>query len=203
MFSTSNTDKYFGVSALNSGFFMFDNKLGDNTRIIWGLRAEFFEQFLSSRDLSLKRVIVNTEKWDFLPSINLTYSFNPRNQLRVSASRTVARPEFREIAPFQFFDYEQIWGISGETELKRTSILNGDLRYEFYPKPGELVSFGLLAKRFIRVLCLLIQVQTVGINIRSQEGLVIGNTDISGTGSCAVSEYPCPEITKSKQSTST
>lgn len=145
---TQNTDKYFGISALNSGYAMFDNKIGENLRVIWGLRAEFFEQFLSSRDVSLKRVVLDTEKWDFLPSANLTYSVNNKNQLRLSASQTVARPEFREIAPFQFFDYEQIWGVSGETNLKRTSIINGDIRYEYYPKPGELISVGLLAKKF-------------------------------------------------------
>ncbi len=145
---TQNTDKYVGISALNSGFFMFDNNIGDKVRLIWGLRAEFFEQFLTTRDLSLKRVVVNTEKWDFLPSLNLTYTINPKNQLRVSASQTVARPEFREIAPFQFFDYEQIWGVSGNVDLKRTAIFNGDIRYEFYPKAGEVVSLGALVKRF-------------------------------------------------------
>lgn len=145
---TQNTDKYFGVSALNAGYLMFDSRLSDKIRLIWGMRAEYFEQFLSSRDLSLKRVVVNTEKWDFLPSLNLTYSVNNKHQIRVSASQTVARPEFREIAPFQFFDYESIWGIAGETSLRRTAIYNGDLRYEFYPKPGELISVGLLAKSF-------------------------------------------------------
>jgi hypothetical protein len=144
---TQNTDEYFGVSTLNSGFAMFDNKFG-NFRVIWGMRAEYFEQFLESTDLSAKRVVVNTQKWDFLPSVNMTYSFNPKHQLRVAASKTVARPEFREIAPFQFFDYEQIWGIAGETNLKRTSILNGDIRYEYYPKSGEILSVGLLAKQF-------------------------------------------------------
>jgi hypothetical protein len=145
---TQNTDKYFGVSALNSGYAMFDNKIGDNLRVIWGLRAEFFEQFLQTRGVSLKRVVVNTEKWDLLPSVNLTYSINNQNQFRVSASQTVARPEFREIAPFAFFDYEQIWGVSGNIDLKRTSILNGDIRYEYYPKSGELISVGVLAKKF-------------------------------------------------------
>jgi hypothetical protein len=145
---TQNTDKYFGVSALNSGYVMLDNKIGEKFRVIWGARAEFFEQFLSSRDLSLKRVVINTEKWDILPSLNLTYSVNNKNQIRFSASQTVARPEFREIAPFQFFDYEQIWGVSGDVDLKRTSILNGDIRYEYYPKSGELISLGILAKHF-------------------------------------------------------
>lgn len=145
---TQNTDKYFGISALNSGYVMLDNRIGD-LRVIWGLRAEYFEQFLRSKDLSLKQVIVNTEKLDLLPSVNMTYSLNPKNQIRIAGSKTISRPEFREIAPFQFFDYEQIWGISGETDLKRTAIWNADLRYEYYPKGGEVLSVGLLAKKFI------------------------------------------------------
>lgn len=145
---TQNTDKYFAISALNAGFAMFDNTIGKNWRIIWGARAEFFEQFLHSKDLSLKRIVVNTEKWDILPSLNVTYTFKTKHQLRLAASQTVARPEFREIAPFQFFDYEQIWGIAGETDLKRTSILNGDLRYEFYPRSGEVISVGAFVKKF-------------------------------------------------------
>lgn len=145
---TQNTDFYFGASALNGGFLLFDNKLGDKFRAIWGMRAELFQQVLSTRDLSLKRVIVNTQKWDFLPSLNLTYTVNTQQQVRFAVARTVARPEFREIAPFQFFDYEAIWGISGTPELRRTSILNVDLRYEYYPKSGEVLSFGLLAKSF-------------------------------------------------------
>jgi len=145
---TQNTDRYFGISALNSGFAMFDNKIGQNLRVIWGARAEYFNQFLESRDLSLKRIIVDTEKWDILPSINATYSFRTKHQLRVAASKTVARPEFREIAPFQFFDYEQIWGIAGETDLRRTSITNLDLRYEYYPRSGEMLSAGVFMKNF-------------------------------------------------------
>jgi len=145
---TQNTDKYFAISALNSGFAMFDNKFGKAWRVIWGARVEFFEQFLQSKDLSLKRIVVNTEKWDVLPSLNVTYNFKNKHQIRLAGSKTVARPEFREIAPFQFFDYEQIWGIRGETELKRTSILNADLRYEYYPRSGEMISVGALYKRF-------------------------------------------------------
>ena len=145
---TQNTDRYFGISALNSGYLMFDNKVSNSLRVIWGARAEFFEQFLSSRDLALNRVRVNTQKWDFLPSINITNSFNNQHQIRFAVSQTVARPEFREIAPFQFFDYESIWGIGGETTLRRTKIFNADIRYEYYPKSGEMISIGAFTKKF-------------------------------------------------------
>lgn len=65
-----------------------------------------------------------------------------KNSIRVAGSRTVARPEFREIAPFSFYDYEANYGVNGNVDLKRTSILNGDIRYEFYPKGGEAITIG-------------------------------------------------------------
>ncbi|WP_173003152.1 TonB-dependent receptor [Chitinophaga sp. SYP-B3965] len=145
---TQNTDKYFGISVVDGMYLMFDNKITDNLRAIWGVRAEYFQQFLRTRDLSAENVIVNTEKWDFLPSLNLTYSLNTKNQLRLAGSMTVARPEFREIAPFAFFDYDAIYGVSGNPALERTQIYNADLRYEYYPKPGEAFSFGLFYKDF-------------------------------------------------------
>ncbi len=68
--------------------------------------------------------------------------------LRVSGSRTIARPEFREIAPFSFFDYEVNYAVNGNPDLKRSSILNGDIRYEFYPRGGEAITAGFFYKKF-------------------------------------------------------
>lgn len=145
---TNNQDKYFGVSILNGMYGMLDNKIGNKVRLVWGLRVENFQQFLTTKDVTSKRVVVNTEKWDFLPSFNFTLSPNTKHSIRVSGSRTVARPEFREIAPFSFYDYEANYGVNGNTNLKRTSILNGDIRYEFYPKGGEAITIGGFYKFF-------------------------------------------------------
>ena len=145
---TNNQDKYFGVSILNGMYGMFDNKFGEKIRLVWGVRVENFQQFLTTKDVTAKRVIVNTEKWDVLPSFNFTLSPNTKNSIRVAGSRTVARPEFREIAPFSFYDYEANYGVNGNVDLKRTSILNGDIRYEFYPKGGEAITIGGFYKYF-------------------------------------------------------
>lgn len=145
---TNNQDKYFGVSILNGMFAMFDNKFSEKIRLVWGLRVENFQQFLTTRDVTSKRIVVNTEKWDFLPSFNLTLQPNIKNSIRISGSRTVARPEFREIAPFSFYDYEANYGVNGNTNLVRSSILNGDIRYEFYPKGGEAITIGAFYKFF-------------------------------------------------------
>lgn len=145
---TNNQDRYFGVSVLNGMFGMFDNRIGSVTRLVWGVRVENFQQFLTTRDVTSKRVNIKTEKWDLLPSFNLTLSPNIKNNIRLSGSRTVARPEFREIAPFSFYDYEVNYAVNGNPELERTSIANADARYEFYPKGGEAISIGVFYKDF-------------------------------------------------------
>ncbi len=145
---TQLEDKYFGVSIVNAGYLMFDNKLSENVRLIWGARAENFQQVLTAKRSDLKRIVVDNDKWDILPSINFIYNLNPKNIIRLSGSQTVARPEFREIAPFSFFDYEQNYAVSGDTTLTRTKIYNADVRYEWYPKAGESVSIGLFYKNF-------------------------------------------------------
>lgn len=145
---TNNQDKYFGVSALNGMYGMFDNKFGEKFRLVWGVRVENFQQVLTSRDVTNKRIVVNTEKWDVLPSFNFTLSPDNKNNIRISGSRTVSRPEFREIAPFSFFDYEVNYAVNGNPDLKRGSILNGDVRYEYYPKGGEAITIGAFYKYF-------------------------------------------------------
>jgi hypothetical protein len=145
---TNNSDKYFGASILNAGFAMFDNRFGD-FRVIWGARGENFQQLLTSKDQTGYRNVSLTEKFDILPSLNLVYNAGTTQNIRASVSQTVARPEFREIAEFAFFDYEMNYGVKGDTSLKRTSITNYDLRYELYPNAGESISFGAFYKSFI------------------------------------------------------
>ncbi len=146
---TNNQDKYFGISTNNAGFAMFDNKLSEKVRLVWGARLEFFEQYLTTKNQEAKRVNIDSETWDFLPSVNLTWSLNTKNNIRFAAFQTVARPEFREIAPFAFYDYEANYGIVGNPDLKRTKINNFDIRYEIYPAAGENFSIGAFYKNFV------------------------------------------------------
>lgn len=142
-------DKYYGISALSAGYVMFDNKFSEKWRLIWGTRVENFEQFLKSNQQGTEKAqVVLTKKLDFLPSANLTYNAGNKSNIRAAVSRTVARPEFREIAPFAFFDFEVIASTAGQPNLRRSSILNADLRYEWYPKAGEVLSAGVFFKDF-------------------------------------------------------
>jgi len=69
--------------------------------------------------------------------------------IRLSYSQTVNRPEFRELAPFLFFDYATQNTIGGSANLKRAKIKNYDFRYEFYPGKAQLFSVSAFQKDFI------------------------------------------------------
>ena len=84
----------------------------------------------------------------FLPSLNVGYNISERSILRFAYSKTVNRPEFREIAPFLFYDYENDANRVGNPGLKTAEIDNLDFRYEFYPTKGETMSLGAFYKRF-------------------------------------------------------
>jgi len=62
----------------------------------------------------------------------------------------VARPEFREVASFRFFDNDKVGVVYGNPDLKRSKITNADLRYELYPAAGEVLTLGVFYKHFDR-----------------------------------------------------
>ncbi|RXK83495.1 TonB-dependent receptor [Filimonas effusa] len=141
---TTAADSYIGNADLVAGFIQSDNQFGDKARIVWGVRVESFRQNLGGKGLSVS----SNSATDILPSLNFTYKLNTRSNLRVSASQTVSRPEFREISPFTFYDFARNGSIVGNTKLQRTKISNGDIRYEMYPRAGELVTVGVFVKYF-------------------------------------------------------
>ena len=82
------------------------------------------------------------------PSVNTTYNFTEKSLLRFAYGRSVNRPEFREIAPFVYYDFEQVANIYGNTSLRNAYINNLDFRFEYYPSQGESITFGGFYKQF-------------------------------------------------------
>ncbi|GGH16156.1 TonB-dependent receptor [Mucilaginibacter phyllosphaerae] len=140
------TDRYTANSLTNATYAMLDSKIGEKVRIVYGLRVEKFDLNLESADKTKAKV--NLDNLDFLPSVNFTYALTPKANFRASYARTIARPEFRELANFAYYDYELLATVQGEPALKRTSIDNADLRYEFYPSAGQIFSVSAFYKRF-------------------------------------------------------
>jgi len=145
---TNPNDQYKVSGLLNAGFLMLDNKLNDKIRLIWGARIEAYNQTLDIYNQSAIRQKLKQNYVDVLPSVNLSYALNEKSNLRLAASQTVSRPEFWEIAPFSFFDFDNNWVIDGNPQLKRGKITNIDLRYELYPAAGEAFTISAFYKRF-------------------------------------------------------
>lgn len=99
-----------------------------------GLRYEQAKQWVRYWTDGGQEKKTNLDKGDFFPALNLKYSLNETNSLRLSVSRTVTRPSFIEMAPFL---YQESYGsayIRGNNELKNAYNYNIDLRYDFFPK---------------------------------------------------------------------
>ncbi|MFT5581695.1 MAG: hypothetical protein ACI9G9_000951, partial [Psychromonas sp.] len=87
---------------------------------------------------------------DFMPSLATKYSLNDNSLIRFGASRTITRPKFFEVAPFEYL--AQVAGMAqiGNPELQNGINHNVDLRYEYYtPKSADMVSIGVFGKQLI------------------------------------------------------
>ncbi len=145
---TNPSDSYDGQSGLTAGYVLLENKIADRLRLSWGARVEHFRQQVQTAQYGGANLRVDTAITALLPSLNLTYSLTEKQQLRFSASKTVSRAEFRELAPFSFFDFYLNANVVGNPALTQGAIYNADLRYEVYPGSNQLFSFSVFYKKF-------------------------------------------------------
>lgn len=139
--------RYIANSILNAGFLQFDNQITQKIRVVWGLRIEDFDQVIGSLKKEDPRYVYS-KVTDYLPGVNATCKLNGKTNIRLSGSQTVIRPEFRELSTFQFYDFDLGATVAGFSGLTRTKVTNLDLRYELYPRGGELLTFGVFYKYF-------------------------------------------------------
>jgi len=143
---TNNTDKYAADFDLGNAYTLYENEFG-NWKLNTGLRTEYNLFDVQTSDFSGDRINVNRQYLDFLPSVNLSYSLN-KFKYRLSASKTLARPEFREVANFAYYDFVRNAQLLGNPNLEKTDIYNVDVKLEYYPKQGENISAAFFIKDF-------------------------------------------------------
>jgi TonB-dependent receptor len=147
--ATNVDDNYQASSFLNAGFLMLDSKIAEKLRLVGGARLESYNQVFNYIEFgSNQEQRIDTTVIDVLPSVNLIYSMNKKMNLRASFYQTVSRPEFRELAPFTFYNFVIDNIISGSPDLQRAKISNADLRYEFFPGAGQIISVSGFYKKF-------------------------------------------------------
>jgi len=144
----SNT--YDARQSTAAGFVMIDAPIeigSKSLRIIGGLRYEMSQQRVNTLNSNFtKKLNIQNDANNVLPSLNLTYNLTEKSNIRLSGSKTLNRPELRELAPFSYFDYNTQTSLRGNEALKQAEILNYDIRYEIYPDTGELLAASIFYK---------------------------------------------------------
>ncbi|MBL0045766.1 MAG: TonB-dependent receptor [Flavobacteriales bacterium] len=145
---TNPSDKYTAANTLLAGYVGSTFTFRKTINLSGGVRVEHNRQELASGTYTNEVIRVNNPVLSVLPSINASYNLGEKSLVRVAASQTVNRPEFRELAPFNFYDFSTNTSLIGNPDLKVASIINLDARWEFYPSTSELISVGVFYKRF-------------------------------------------------------
>ncbi len=136
---------------LIAGYAMIDalfSVAGQSFRLVGGARLENALQRLhSTRSLTDPTPETTLlKKIDILPSMNLTYIIHQAANLRLAYSQTVNRPEFRELAPVAYYDFDRLETVYGNPRLQRALIRNYDARLEVFPAPGEVLAISYFHK---------------------------------------------------------
>jgi TonB-dependent receptor len=131
---------------------MADLQLTDELRVILGQRIEHTRQIIEPYDAEWFKdpaIRARIGQTDLLPSLSGTWSVTEKTKLRASATRTLARPQLRELAPFTFQDYFGGRVTGGNPDLEMTNITNLDLRIEHFPTLREVLAVSIFYKDFV------------------------------------------------------
>ncbi|MBK6282196.1 MAG: TonB-dependent receptor [Draconibacterium sp.] len=141
--NTRAKDNYNDTDKMKSGYLALNIPVTKKLNVYGGVRVENWSREI--RDFweiteTADKTPITRDTVDFFVSVNATYNINEKNLLRASYGETVNRPEFREMAPFDYQDFELFAIVYGNPDLKAAYIKNYDLRYEWYPNQGEMIS---------------------------------------------------------------
>lgn len=150
---------YKGQNRLIASYVSLTLPIGQKFKLVAGARHEDNIQSVLGYQVDSTSISYDVKTSYVLPSLNIAYNFNAKSLVRAAYGMTLNRPEFRELAPFYFYDNEEVAGMygslysnlfSGEQGkfLKVAEIQNVDVRYEWYPNPGEMVQAGVFYKQF-------------------------------------------------------
>ncbi len=142
-------NNYRGHNTLGAGYLAMSLPFG-KLGIHAGVRFEHndIELISNSRDYEKSESSRHYKTDDVFPSLNTTYKISDQHQVRLSYGRSINRPEFREVSSSVYYDFDLASNVQGNTELKNCYVDNLDLRYEWYPSRGELISLAVFYKHF-------------------------------------------------------
>ena len=150
LFADANAGRYTADDRIGAVFAQVELPLGPRLRVIGGARVEQWHLDLLTTTVGGVTYPVGRDNTDVLPALGITYDLAAAHVLRLSATQTLSRPEYREMSPVNYRDVLGGLTVFGNPALERALIQNLDARWEWYPNPGEILSIGAFAKRFDR-----------------------------------------------------
>ncbi len=147
---TAPNNSYIGHNRVTAGYAMWKGTILPKFRIVAGARYEKTDMEVVSGDENkpLDERTGKIDQGDILPVANFIYTTSENANLRAAYSRTLARPNMREMAPFVSYDPLTASFIIGNTAIQRTTIDNYDLRWEWFVNPGEILAVSAYYKDF-------------------------------------------------------
>ncbi len=143
---TLPSNRYNGTEQVLAAYAMGVYQATEKLKFIGGVRAEKTDFEVQSGDPRDSVGVI--DELDLLPSLNVVYALTDQSNLRFAGSRTLARPNMRELAPFVSFDFIGGFLYKGNPNVNRGTIWNVDLRYEIFPRAGELFAVSAFYKQF-------------------------------------------------------
>lgn len=135
---------YNGDQTIHAAFASLDYALTDKLSAVLGTRYEKIKQEVDYYSIEFPKGINKITKDAFLPSLNLKYTLNAKQNLRFGASKTYTLPQFKERARFPYDDVTEV--ILGNPYLYASDNYNFDLKWELFPSSSELISVATIAK---------------------------------------------------------
>ena len=149
--TTDSSDQYDAGQEVSGLYAMSDWYLFDTIRLVGGARYETSEQFVlaessnvAAADRERKETSLVTSNW--LPAFNATWTATERINVRLAYSRTLNRPEMRELSPFSNYNYEENVEEQGNLFVQQAEIDSYDFRFEVYPGLRRYMAFSLFRK---------------------------------------------------------
>ncbi|GIU49041.1 TonB-dependent receptor [Shewanella sairae] len=149
--ASTDTEDYVAAEKLDAAFVSMDADFDDVWRFYAGIRYEDFRRVTLPIDpqgeisdeggrYELTDYVIAEDGW--FPSMSLTWKDSDTTQWRMGLSKTIVRPDLREVSPVRFQDPVTGFDFFGNPELESSDIYNLDLRWEWYGDSGNNLSVG-------------------------------------------------------------
>ncbi len=140
---------------LGAFYGMFDVQFAEDFQVVIGARAAYTDIIVEGaseedipgvEELFPGGTSADIQQLDVLPAFAVTWDFFKDMKLRLAWSRTIARPSLKELSPASYPEALTSAIFLGNPSLQISSVTNYDVRWEWFPRPGEVIAISGFSK---------------------------------------------------------